>query len=416
MNTRIRTHRRLRRATLGTALAVVVSSSAQAAWDVYPEVTAEYGLDDNIRLSPFEEDKAGVGAAEGKVILRNVGETHNVRAAAGLRHSTYSGTDLKSGTTGSMQLSAEKRSERITYGVVGSYQNQPLLRFGAIDLATGEIVGDASIAQQGTGDANPTPIPDLDIGFVEEEVRRQFAQVAPSVSFTLSDRSSLRFGGSFYAAAYDSDAELLGLEDYENYGLSTQYTYRLSERSTVHLGLSAETTDADVSDDSDRQDVLIGFSRQLAEGTLVMVEAGVGRAKSDNGRKDTAALYRGTLEHRLENGHISVYLSRDNYPTGFGNTIRTDTLQAEWRTNLTERIDFRLRGMFLKADSNLDAGVTFEDREYADAEGRVSYALTPAWRIGGAYRYRWTDRDIDPNTASGNAAFFFVSFAPPRPF
>jgi len=410
---------RLMKQPLKPLVAVVVlllgSQSANAAWDMYPSFSAEVGMDDNVRLDSQGEESATTGAVEGRLTVRNVSETHSVQAIAALRQTEYSGTDLKGGTTGLATVNANKRTERINYGFVATYQNQPLLRYGVIDTQTGQVIGNVESYIVNAGvltEANP----DLDIGFVEEQIRREAIYLSPTTGYQISTRGNVQLSARYNESSYDSTGDGLGLEDSEGFGASLQYQHELSERTTLLSTFGTDYFRPDQSPDSDRYDLTVGVSRKLTDRTQFLVEVGLGRSDTETGSKDTVVVYRASLDHRLERGQLSLYASRDNYPSGYGNVVETNQLSAQLRYSLTERWEAEVRGQFTSTNSNLDATRSFNDADYMNIESRVSYALTPNWKVGGAYRFSWTDRQIDPDTAQGNAVFAFVSYTPQRPF
>ena len=224
------------------------SHAANAAWDMYPSFTAEAGVDDNVRLDSQGEEKATTAALEGRLTVRNVSETHLVQAIAAVRQSEYFGTDVKGGTTGVATITANKRTERINYGFVANYTNQPLLRFGVIDIQSGRVLGAAEAFVVNSGvltEANP----DLDIGFVEEQIRRKGIFLSPNIGYQLSTRSSIRLSGQVSDYSYDSIGDQLGLEDSRDYGASATYSYEVSERTSLLATVDADYFRPDRSSD-----------------------------------------------------------------------------------------------------------------------------------------------------------------------
>ncbi len=407
-------HQPLKPIVIAAAL-LLGSHTANAAWDMYPSFTAEAGVDDNVRLDSQGEEKATTAALEGRLTVRNVSETHLVQAIAAVRQSEYFGTDVKGGTTGVATITANKRTERITYGFLANYTNQPLLRYGVIDIQSGRLIGTAESFVVNSGVLNEVN-PDLDIGFVEEQIRRKAIYLSPNISYQVSTRSNVQISGRFNDAKYDSTGDQLGLEDSQGYGVSATYSYEVSERTSLLATVAADYFRPDRSADSDRYDTTVGILRKLTDRTRFQVEVGVGQSDTKTGSKDTTIVYRASLDHRLERGQLGLYASRDSFPTGYGNIVETDQLSAELRYSLTERWDAQVRGSYTSTTSDLDAALRFNDADYANIESRLGYALTPNWKVGGAYRFSWTDRQVDPDTAQGNAVFAFVSYTPQRPF
>ncbi len=407
--------------TLPVAIVTLLlgSQSANAVWDMYPSFTGEAGLNDNIRLTPENEDNAGTGAVEGQLTARNVSENHSVQVIAALRHTEYSGTDLNGGTTGQATISANRRTERINYGFVGIYQNQPLQRYGVIDAQSGELIGSIQSYILNADKIDDTD-PDLDIGFVEAQIRREFIHVSPNIGYEVSTRGKVELSGRFRSNSYDSTGNQFGLEDSKGYGASAQYQHQLSERSTLLATVSTDYFRPDQSPDSDRYSLTVGLNRKLTERTQFQVEVGLGRSETETdtepGSDDTVLVYRASLNHRIERGQLRLRASRDNHPTGHGNVVATDQLSADMRYALTERWEAQVSGRYISRDSNLDSATSFNDADYLNFETRIGYALTPNWKIGGAYRFSWVDRQINPDSAQGNAVFAFVSYSPQRPF
>ncbi len=247
----------LRRSLLVAAVLGVAVPAAHSAWDVYPEVSVEAGFDDNLPLNVGNKDDATTGVVEGKIVTRNASETHNVQVTAALRQAEFGGTTQDGGTSDVAQLTGEKRSERISYGMTGIYSNQLLRRYGAIDLATGSLIGsteDLLVAQR----QNPSLDPNLEIGYIEDELRQKLLVAAPYVDFTLSDRNRLRLGGEYQDTSFSGD-NFIGLEDSKQYGGSLTLYHQLNERGSGSTAM--REFEPDNSPHVTRHDITVGISR-----------------------------------------------------------------------------------------------------------------------------------------------------------
>lgn len=410
--------RNLCASALVAACFTLISSPADAAWDIYPDLMAEAGVDNNVRMAVDNKDEALTYAGTASLNVNNVRETSEILSKFTVKQTEYSGTSLKGRTSFGARVNARKRTERIVYGVLADYSREPMLRSALVDMTTGEILGRANlnttpdVLEPGPDD---TPDADVDIGFEEQQINRQRARLSPWVMFRPGQRSRIKLGAELRTVSFGSTAETLGFHDTVSSSGEAQFQYQLSERDAFYIRDEFTRIDVDRSIDFDRNDAMVGWRRRMTETTRFLIEAGAGHVKSDTGADNTGLIARAQLWSELPRSQLLALVERRNYPTAFGDVLETNRLLGRWNYKLSERWSSEARALYQSTSSNVEKA-TFQERDYADLELRLSYSLTPDVQVGGYYRLRWIDRVKDTKDTTSNGAFLFVSYSPARPY
>ena len=208
------------RGLLGLGL-IFTGMLAHGAWVVEPAARVGTSYDDNVRLTPENEDDAMVTNANLQARVRRLTETSEIAALAQVEVSKYSKVDTISDDlreTGFVELSASRLFQRSSLNFRSSFRRQDLLRNTAI------IDDGLSSTDQTAADSGEAPETDLaddlltasdpDSGSVERQVRRKTIRAQPSFNYQLNERSSVTLGYSFQDQSYDdSESGTLNSQD-----------------------------------------------------------------------------------------------------------------------------------------------------------------------------------------------------------
>ncbi|MCP5178810.1 MAG: hypothetical protein H6993_18085 [Pseudomonadales bacterium] len=396
---------------------LTLAQPACAAWDVYPLASLEAGYSDNVQLRSKGTEEGGNSiTAEGSLVVRNAQETSNTTLELTGKQTHFSSINLDDATSATLFLHSFKRGERVTYGAVASFDSQTLLRNGVVDLRTGEFLGSTdAILQDGSLSSDISPDPNLDYGVVEESSQRSQIYIAPYSRFTLSERTNLDFTAEYTGTRYDNKARASGMIERDTVAGTAQLSYQLTERNRISTSVRAGRTTSENEFDFDQVNLLLGWNRTISPNSYWLVEGGIGRAETDENLKATTTIVRAEYSTRTPRSRFRAFAERNTYPAGQGDLVVADRVEAQFRHQLTERWDWRLIGRGEKTNSDL-SGNNSGNYKYLEGETSLAYQLSPNWEISGKYRFRWRDRNSDPEKATGHAAYVVITYAPRRPF
>lgn len=394
-----------------SALLVLAGGHAHGAWVIEPSAQLQTSYEDNVRLEQ-DEDDAIVTSATAQARVRNVTETSQVSGVAGLTYLNYSGADeLDDEEAGFLEFDAGRNTERVGYGVRASLRSDVILR--RVDrIPEGFDLSDRDMGD-GAG-AIEEELPelglDVDEGVVREQIERRSMLVSPYLAYSLTERSQTRVGYTFYGLRYDDDARDAGLQESDSHSVFAQLSREVTPLDTMDVRIRASHFEPEASLESDNYELTVGWQRQISPRLTLGGEIGGRRVESDISN-DEGLVFSLRGSYDTERGRFSGSLQRSVLPSAFGDVVEADRLELSYRRSLSQRatFSFSLRGY----ETRRDSGNSDRDRSFLTAAPNLSYALSPTWNVGVGYTYRWTDREDELGSASGNAVSLSLVYRPP---
>ncbi|MEQ8857263.1 MAG: hypothetical protein RIC56_01325 [Pseudomonadales bacterium] len=388
------------------ALYVVVPQRVEAAWVVEPAARAEVRHDDNVRMSPTDEEDGLVNTLTGQLTLRQVTERADFAAIVGATYLDYSGVDLDDEDIEFLQVRGIWEGERVRYGLRGSVRRDVLLRTAdTLDDFTGGA-GDEDFV---VDDDTSIPPDDVDVGSVETQIRRIRTDVSPRVDFELGARTGLGLAYRYYANEYDEEPGV-DVQDGEQHEVGVELARNLSEISTFRLRARAARFDPEVDETVDSYEIVAGLDRRFSDRFFGSIEVGGRRAETDQ-ETDNGFVVRLRGIQSLERGRLAASLERSLVPSTSGDMVERDTARLQFYRSVSDRVAISVESRAYRISES--TGVGGGDRDYVEIEPRIERALSPSWSLGLSYRYRWVDRENEVDSASSNAVSLFLSFRPP---
>ncbi len=378
---------------------------AFGAWVGEGKVAAEGSYEDNTRLTSEDEDDAYVTAVTGEGTVRQVTESSEVRATAGVTVVNYAGAeDLDNEDIEYAQLVAVTRGERSRLRFAGSYRRDVLLR----------TVGDIGDPLDGVDGGAPPPDDDLgngdtDNGIVREQIRRNLINLRPSFGYQLTEQSSVTLGYYFQDRSYE-DADQFQLQDSQLQGVTLGLSTALSELNTARITVGASRFDPQDDIETDAYDATVGWDHRFSDTASAGIDVGMRYAERDSDG-DSGFLLRVRGLRQTEVGVLFASAERSLRPTGYGTLDQTDRFNLRLDTAVTDRWGYAVTADAYRTETI--EGQSFRDRDYASLGAELNWSLDPAWSIGTYYRYQWIDRQ-DDGTASGNAVGIVLTYQPVR--
>ena len=392
----------------------MLSSGAHAAWLTNGSARVDSVYEDNVYLSSDNQDSAIVTTANLQGEIRQVTETSNVSAIAGLKYLNY-------GQVGNLSDNDEEfgslrswwRSERLRWGVTGTFRRDLLLStvgyIGPVDLATG-AAGDPGAGVDTTGDGVSDGT--IDQGAVEVQVRRNRTQVNPFVGYELSERTSASLQYGYNRTDYSNEQGSF-LQDSQANRASVQVVHRFSERDSMRGSLGAAKFNPETGSSTNTYDLTTGWEHRFSELAGASVDVGASRTERD-GNGDTGALFRARGYRRTEVGSFFAQVERRLYPGTNGELVETDRMIFGLKRSLSERMEISVTGDGYKTSSTGTNLSAVDYRDYATVGPELRWSLSPELSVGATYQFTWADRQGDQGTAAGNSVGVFVSYQPRR--
>lgn len=407
-------------AVLLALLLLRISDVTAAEWLVEPTASLYWRHDDNIGLEPDnDESTRATTLAAGAQVRRNT-EVMALRARGLLDYTDYD--NFQDRDEQAADWAARYKGERHLWAFNGVYKRDTTFAI-ITDQTLSEVVGDDGVSEV-VGDGGeiivvvPDPggigEPDLtDIGVTEEQIRRDRLTLRPSWDYDLTQRTVVGLSYRFIDVSYE-DEPGVDLTDHRTHAVEGRLAYKLAPNETV-LGtiegaqFRADDTDSETDNVSLVGTYVRGFS-PVSEGLFAL---GIRRSKVDEPGVDdtsTGAIVRARYTHELQAGRISFSAGREVRPSGTSRMVESDHVDAVFERELTPRLIFSLAGTAFKIHSLLDDGIDTAERDYIRVEPALSYALTRELSLDGSYRYRWQERDIDPDSAESNAILIGIRY------
>ena len=280
--------------------------------------------------------------------------------------------------------------------------------------------------------------------YVEEALVDSFFQDGASVSRRGSQKRTSLAGAWTHELTENSLVELAGTYEDLNYSErtlidSTTYTARLglrqalSERTDGFVSVNGVFYRPDeggvaglLSQEQEAYYLQLGVTQALSPTWSGVVSAGYGRIENDRDfdNSENGWLAALGLIYTGEYSRLSFGASRDLQPSGAGELAITNRVYVDASRQLKERWEAGLSAFWAEDSYPFESLLTnrvYTDSSRFEVSPRVSYTLTPTWRLGASYRYRWLDQDPARGTAGpdggadSNAFFLTVTYVPERP-
>ncbi len=385
------------RSVMGIVVAVLVLPEPvyAEAWIIRPSLSAEGGYDDNVRLSATNEQEVYSMRVSGEAEFGRLTERTDVRALLGIDLIQYYDEDSVPDEDNEYAgLALQHRlSELSTLRVDGSYKRDTILR--SVELFDPETPG-------------AEPGGDIDIGLTDVEVRRQRVVLNPAWRRSLSELSNLGIAYRLADVTYDEE-EGTDLIDYSRHMLSAAYGRDLSEVTTGSLTLRYGTFRPDQGSDVDTYELFGGVNYKYSQILEAGLDAGAFYWERDD-QDDTGWIYAVYARRKGELTELYGRLERQLYSSGTGDLVETDQLLVRLQHRFSPRTSLLMSGRVYQTEGISDFR---SDRDFISFEPGLSWSITRAWTFGARYRYRWIDRQQDPDDADSSAVFATFRYTRP---
>lgn len=372
-------------------LCLIVSGNAVAEkWYFEPVASLRLSFDDNVRLSPTNEE-------EDFSTLLVVDSRFGVRTEV---------TDIKF----QLQLDAQRYQDLddldtndIKLGMQTTHQIE-LDRFG-LDLA------------YESDDSRNTEVEST--GLVQTSSQRVLISIAPNWQRQLSERALVFANYNYSDIEYDGTGRI----DYWTDSASLGFSYALSEKTTLQTSVNASRYEAEsISSEYQTYGLRAGFNHNFTETFSSGLTVGLTHTESDflvgvtpTSATDNSWQLDASLKKKFQVTDIVASLSVTESPGSQGRLLRNEKLKLSVNRKLSERLAFSVTGTAYRNESAGGIDNTADSRTYYSLEPRLRWKATRWWTVVGSYRYRNQEFTETTNgDAESNALFVTVQYTWPR--
>lgn len=394
---RLSTHRRIFLiAAMGIGAVVLSQSAGQGAeWSAEPSISVKGEYNSNLLLqSGAQEGTHSYWVSPG---VKFNGSTESLRVGGRIASDFvqyFGGRDTVI-TNVYAPLSVQYRGERSTLGFNGGFTRDNTLR--------GEL---------------------LQTGLVLAFAQRNLWTANPSWTYSITDRLSFQSGYQFQDAEYETGPRL-GLVGYRVHGGNGGLSYRLSESDSIQLSGSYSKFLAPQGNNlvSDTYGMQISGTHAFSERTTFTAGGGPrfifnsidtgGGAFRDS---KTVWLFHARLATQMERTHVSLDVSREIFPSGFGLLIQTDRVGANVSHELTDHITASLNagGYLTNAASSSTPIQRFPENRFVSVTPGVTWRLNEWWTAEGSYTYARREVQDFNQMGTSHAVKVMVTYTPTK--
>src|SRR5687768_1058987 len=378
--------------------ALAAASTASAAnWEVAPRVEAGYRYSDNYHLGPpgTEVDVSG-GETDARVTFRTLDPRTQVEITPRVQATYFPDDPDDDSVDGFLDASFLDVTPRRRIGVLGALSHQDVVRS---ELPAGD---------EGGGELGE-PV-DGDSGRFVEHNTRDYARIAPFVSYDVTQRQQVDFAAHYLQADFEKQFEN-AQQDFSETSVSAGWGFRYSERSSVSLRAVASRYETTF--DTDGYGAFVQWDTNFTEQSRFYVRAGAQRTEPEFGENDTNPIAGIGGQWNSQRNRLLLDLTRSVEPISAGTVVERYQLRMQIHHEVSPRVALML-GARASRDEEIEAAGTFPTRKYVAAEGGFEWRVMRNFAVTATYGYRWQEYADELSDRSANGFLIGLVYEPRR--
>lgn len=379
--------------------------SAHAAdWELLPRISVGAFTDDNYTMNRGSEEPVDIVGAQGSVEfpLRATTQLTTFTIAPQLDSTYVPDDDQWNSTDGFLRLDWKHTRQRFAAGLRADYADETTVHS---ELPSSDVNGDLGEPAEG------------DSGIVTVDNRRQQLRVKPSVSFAITQRSTLVADAGYDGVDYDQQNPG-GNVGFSESNVSLGYGFNFSPTSSlVARGMASRYERDSDSVETDSYSVLIEWHRRVSDISRWYLRAGASEVDVPESLQTPGG---STSETGFEGGigadwafqvtKLFIDATASVEPNSSGRLIERE----QFRLRLMRQFGPRSSG-FLGARASRDRALsedlgTFRDRDYATGTLGFEWRMSREFSLIGQYDIRWQEFEDDPSDATSNAFLLSIAY------
>ena len=381
-----------------------------AEWSAEPYVRLKSGYNDNVRLVLADQKTTKIETTVAGIGLRVREDRWDIVVKGRYSHINYTPNDNRDSNNTLHRLNSSYKTERAVWSLAGSIRDESVLVSETIDV---------------------------DTGLVQFQRQRIKKDIAPSVSWILSEKIQAKWSIQYTDVSYDDNTDAGNLFDYENIANTFFISYGITERSQLLAQLSSsgfrsQRTEPDDlaidewrSTESITRNYLLGMGYDLNEMTNFQLLVGTRKTITDTTfysctvflgltclsasnvvfpAEEIGFTYTGALKRKLESGNIKIDFGRAISPSSGGTEVVNDNISLQIDRSLTEKWSSALSISHLEART-IGEDLNGNDRRIVQIEPKVTWyqnANQSGWSGSLFYRYTRLRRVYESRAVTRN--------------
>lgn len=395
-----------KRIWLAVWLIAVSQAAVGAEWSAEPGIQLRTNYDDNIYLTTAPHKSIWGISVSPRLLLAKRTPNSEIALSGRATFNHYS-----------QKLPVDPDAQNVT---LESHYDTLLNKWGLDGYYTRETTSATITVEQPVNPNVPvtgTGSSIVNVNLVPVEVRQNELNLHPSLTRTLTPRTTLGLGYGFDDVFYDSNQGTF-LTDYHQHGFGVGVSHRITQRDAIgtmaHVSLFRASTGGNEANNYGVQLTYAHDYSQTLHGTVRM-GARYTTTTVDNLKHDNAGfLFTAILDKQYsEVTSFRFILERTLLPSGAGEVVPTDHFEARLSRDLSPRYNFALWSDVFN-EKTINANTTGVSRLYVDVEPSLRYRITRQWTVDGSYRYGWQKYRGASSAAQENAVYIALNYNWPR--
>jgi hypothetical protein len=242
--------------------------------------------------------------------------------------------------------------------------------------------------------------------------------VAPSVSYQLSELNSVSLNYSYANTAYEKNSNSY-LTDYDYQQLSSTFNHLYTEKDKLNLTVSGSIYKNSTRGlNTNNNQAQVGWQHSFPKQWTAYVSAGANYSISDQKYSSSytttktgiGQIYQASIQKSFEQGNVSLVGSQNQTPTTQGLQTQTQisltpsyTINERWTSNLST--SYSIYEQTSTQSSALN-------RNFYAVSPNVNWRWTPEVNIGLSYNYRQQVYKNTSQSAQDNTVQFQITYQP----
>ena len=381
--------------TLAFLLIIASQQSLAEQWYIEPEVKLKTEYDDNVRLSPINEEDDYSTLFTGDVYFGTRTEISDIKVHAQLNSIKFARLKDFDFTGGKLGLETEFTNDLDQFALKASY------------------------------DRDSTRNTELtETGNIFQSIERTRLNISPSWQRQYSERATV-FANYGYSDINFEKTRNLNFNDYWYDNANLGVSYLFTEKTTIQtsIGLARYETESISSSKYDQTNIRMDFTHQISESstgglTLGYMKTdsefnipGLGKTSISDNNWQFDANYKKQFEITSFNAELSV----SEIPSSQGRLLRKKALNLGFKRQLNERLNLSVNVEAYKNETGGGISLATDSREFLSIQPRLTWKATEWWIINCDYRYIHSENpDRNNGAAEANRISVTARYIWPR--
>ncbi len=384
---------------------IATASAYGETWKLWPQFGLEAGYNDAIQLREDADDSSAVQG----FLQMEAG-----RFTESSEMTFYVGADFRK-----YETDAEGLNEDLLpyFGVNYDSNLSERTKINLRATYTEDLINQSTSSEELDDEVSD----DSETGLLDEQFKRDTAQVDASWSHNLTEKMNITLGYGFRDRSYQTDSNL---RDSERHKLTLGASRALSDKTAFTVELEAldfKNKSSNLSFTSDQSvdgyELRVGLLHNLSEISDFSYELGFSDMDFDANTgsfSDSVISGRVRWRSRGETSRYQLLAQRTQNPSASGGFVVTNLVGITGTWAFSERFAGRIQTRYFENSSQVEAAGNLDDRDYLTFSPSLLYKLSEKWDLNLNYSYRRQKRDTQSSSFDSNEFSIGIQYTPLR--